>query len=134
MFVIQSVRMNWKQIIAATSSLLYLILISLFFYHYRLEFVCSYESPCIRFCSKDIEKYSDKTLYESLKKDNLTRYYDSEFDDMTIYREPPSCSGRLINIEDVEIVDEDYNSSSAIPLLFEVTKEYILKMELLKHF
>lgn len=124
MFVIQSVRMSWNKIIAATSSFLYLILILFIFYYYRLEFVCSYESPCIRFCSKDIEKYSDKTLYESLIKDNLTRYYDSEFDDLTIYREPPSCNGRLINVKDVEIDDEDYNSSSAIPLLFEVIKEF----------
>lgn len=114
MFVIQSERMSWKKIFAATSSILYLILISLLFYYYRLDFICGYKSPCIRFCSAHTERYSDKVLFDSLKQDNMTRYYDPEFDEIKFLRGPPTCNVQFINIDDKEVENDHYNSSSEI--------------------
>ncbi|XP_070491554.1 G-protein coupled receptor Mth-like isoform X2 [Chironomus tepperi] len=111
--------MNWKKIFVATSSVLYLILISVLIYYYRKEFICHYESVCLRFCSTDTEKYSDKFLYDSLKKNNLSHHYDIEFDDLSIIRGRPTCHGSLINIEDEEKTESYYSDSSPNPRVFD---------------
>ena len=122
MFVIRSEKMSWKKIIAATSSLLYLILISLLFYYYRIDFICGYKGPCLRFCSTDNEKYSNRVLFDSLKKDNISDYYAPKFEEIKFYRGPPECNSIIISIEDVEVKSDYYNSSSPInPHLFEVS-------------
>ena len=127
--------MSWKKIFAATSSILYLILISLLFYYYRQEFICGYKSPCIRFCATDTEKYSDKILFDSLKKDNMTRYYDAKFEEIKFLRGPPTCNVQLINIDDKEVDNDRYKSSSEIyHYLHEVITNFYKFLNFLKSF
>ncbi|KAL7036855.1 hypothetical protein ACKWTF_008960 [Chironomus riparius] len=106
--------MSWKNIFALTSSILYLILISLLFFYYRINFICGYKSACIRFCSKDTEKFSNRILFDSLKKDNMTRYYDPEFEKITFFRGAPECNVQMISIDDVKVESDYYNSTGTI--------------------
>ena len=112
LFEFQSEKMNWKKIFTISSSCLYIILGSLLFYNYRIDILCGYENPCLRFCSTDTEKYSDKELFDSLLENNITRWYDNEFDDVRIYRGLPECSGNVITIKTFEEIypNPDYSN------------------------
>lgn len=94
--------MSWKTIFVVSCGCLYLILGALFFYNYRIDFLCTFESPCLRFCESDHEKHSDKELFDSLMKNNITRWYGAEFDDVRIFRGLPECNGRILNVEENE--------------------------------
>lgn len=94
--------MSWKTIFTVSCGCLYLILGALLFYNYRTDFLCGYESPCLRFCASDHEKHSDKELFDSLMENNITRWYAAEFDDVRIFRGLPECSGQIINVKENE--------------------------------
>jgi len=94
--------MSWKTIFTVSCGCLYLILGSLLFYNYRTDFLCGYESPCLRFCVSDQEKHSDKELFDSLMENNITRWYEAEFDDVRIFHGLPECSGQIINVKENE--------------------------------
>ena len=93
MFSIQSDNMNWKNIFAISSGIFYIIFISLFLYYHREELLCERGSKCLRFCSSDTEKYSNKLLFESLKENNNKLKHN--FDEVKIFRGLPTCSGNL---------------------------------------
>lgn len=94
--------MSWNKIFTISSSSLYIILGSLLFYYYRIDILCGYKNPCLRFCSTDSEKYSDKELFDNLLESNLTRWYEFQFDEVRIYRGYPECSGEIVTIKKYE--------------------------------
>jgi hypothetical protein len=65
--------------------------------------VChSSRSKCIRFCSEDINNFSDEFLFTELKKSKAGRYLEKDF---TIYRGAPICGG-------MSYYSVDYNETS----------------------
>lgn len=98
--------MNWKKILAFSFSLLYLILISLFIYFSRIEIICGFSNPCLRFCSSDTEKFSNKVLFDEFMDSNFSKWYEySDFDRISFYRGPLFCNGK---IEALKIVEKEH--------------------------
>jgi len=42
----------------------------------------------------------------------MTRYYDPEFEEINFLRGPPACNVQFINIDDKEVDNDRYNSTS----------------------
>jgi len=101
--------MSWKKILAYSFSLLYLILVSLFLNYSKMEIMCGFEKPCVRFCSLDAEKYSDKILFDEFMESKMSNWYkDTELDDANIFRGLPLCNGK---VKPLEIVEDDNDES-----------------------
>ena len=108
--------MNWKKLFVYSASLIYLILISLFLYFFKIDFICGYEKPCLRFCSTDTEKYSDEMLFDELMNSSFTYWFGEDYNLTNIFRGPPLCNNELKVIgnltnkkDDLEDVDDEDN-------------------------
>lgn len=112
MLNIHCINMNWKNILAFSFSLLYLILISLFIYFSKVEIVCGFNNPCLRFCSSDTEKYSNKILYDEFLASNFSQWFDeTDFDRVNFFRGPLLCNGKIKQLEVVQDEDDEYGDT-----------------------
>jgi len=80
--------------------IIYSILFGLIVKSFREQYECQEDFNCIRFCSTDVEKYSDKFLAndflnsESSKELFIQPPFDKiDIDDIKIYRGSPVCGG-----------------------------------------
>ncbi|CAG9805356.1 unnamed protein product [Chironomus riparius] len=94
--------MNWKKLVANSASLIYLILISLFFFFFKTDFICRFEKPCLRFCSSDTEKYSNVLLFDEFIDSNVTYWFQNNYNLTNIFRGPPYCNGEMKLLETVK--------------------------------
>ncbi|KAL7036866.1 hypothetical protein ACKWTF_008969 [Chironomus riparius] len=96
--------MNKKCLVTFGIVAIYATLIGLFFKFYKESSECSeFSSSCIRFCSEDVENYSNEFLFEEFRKSKSGRVLKEI---SNIYRGLPICGG-------VSFLPPFYNETSS---------------------
>lgn len=90
----QLIIMNRKTLCTIIVVIIYVILIGIYSYLATKSYDCS-EGPCVRFCEKDLRKYSDEFI-----KEKFTTYFHHK--DFSIVRGEPKCFGGLDLIDEID--------------------------------
>jgi hypothetical protein len=104
--------LNKKILVTISVTLIYAILLGLFIYFLNSN-DCSYNSPCIRFCSANTQKYSDRELLdkfeESKSAKEMMKY---QYKNLKALRGVPKCG------EMTDWLPNDEVNSTAPPFEF----------------
>ena len=100
MLIHQHKKMFIKIIVTISIIIIYSTIFGLFVRSFREQLECQERFNCIRFCSTDVDRYSDEYLSndflnnESGKKWLIHREYHSiDIDEVKVYRGSPVCGG-----------------------------------------
>ncbi|XP_070491509.1 uncharacterized protein [Chironomus tepperi] len=87
----QSVKMNKKLLVTISVTLIYALLMGMFYYFTQTSYGCRYLTPCVHFCSGDTEKYTDKYLIDHFKESKSAKEYLEDGLALKVIRGTPSC-------------------------------------------